>query len=55
MCHLNGKCFLASAECADALNQANTREYDQFYLTVLFLNYQTIFPIDNVKPLMSLF
>ena len=27
----------------------------KFYLSVFFLNYQTIIPIDNVKPLTSSF
>ena len=47
--------FWASTECGDALDQANTREYDQVLFICVFLNYQTIFLTDKVKPFTSSF
>ena len=48
MCHLkcNGIRFWANTECGDALDQANTREYDQVSFICVFLDYQTNFILE---------
>ena len=55
MCHLkcNGIRFWASTECGDALDQANTREYDQVSFICVFLDYQTNFVLELKEVLRS--